>query len=67
MMMRRPSVIRKAVSVSGKEVTIPSDCALKVRQKVGVIPDSFVLVVPEDTVVNEEALGSLVEKSEDAS
>ena len=56
MMLKRPYIIRKATSISGKEVTVPSDCQLEPGDKVIVLSDYFLLVVPDGAEVNEKLL-----------
>jgi hypothetical protein len=60
MMSRRPYVIRPQAAQWGKEVTIPPDSKFKVGDKVIVLADGFVVVVPPDAQVDEEALKAAI-------
>ncbi|MBA7689442.1 hypothetical protein ES703_97949 [subsurface metagenome] len=56
MILRRPYIIRRATSISGKEVTVPGDCPLEPGDKVVVLSDGFMVVVPEGSEVDEGLL-----------
>ena len=56
MIYRRPYVIRKATTGEGKEVTVPPFSNLEPGDKVVVLCNGFLLVVPEGTDVDEELL-----------
>lgn len=60
---RRPYVIRaSSAGAPYKSVSIPKDCSLLIGQKVRLISNDFVLVIPEDMEINESALENLVKK-----
>ena len=56
MILKRPYIIRKSTSTYGKEVTIPTDCPLEPGDKVIVLSDGFLLVIPESAEVDEKLL-----------
>jgi hypothetical protein len=56
MLMRRPYVIRKQTPNSGKEVSVPPYCPMEPGDKVIVLSDGFLGVVPEDAKVDEAML-----------
>jgi len=56
MILRRPYIIRRATSISGKEVTVPKDCPMEPGDRVIVLSDGFMLVIPEGAEVDEKML-----------
>jgi hypothetical protein len=55
-MYSRPYVVRKATTQGGKEVTVPPFSQLEPGDKVVVLCNGFMLVLPEGATVDEELL-----------
>jgi hypothetical protein len=55
-MYSRPYIVRKATTQGGKEVTVPPFSQLEPGDKVVVLCNGFMLVLPEGATVNEKLL-----------